>query len=77
MKNCYLFRTFIDLMTGMKTRAPEMRMVTIRGPSMRGAEVSTIKQSAAQKRVSRTHWVLVRGLRIRWILKKKHRLCRL
>lgn len=77
MKNCYLFRAFIDLMTGMKTRTPEMRMVTIRGPSMRGAEVSTIKQSAAQKRVSRTHWVLVRGLRIRWILKKKHRLCRL
>ncbi len=75
MKKCYLFLAFIDLMTGMKTKAPEMRMVTIRGPSTRGAEVSTMKQSAAQNRVSRTHWVLVRGLRIKWILKKKHRSC--
>ena len=64
MKKCYLFLAFIDLMTGMKTKAPEMRMVTIRGPSTRGAEVSTMKQSAAQNSVSRTHCVFVSGFRI-------------
>ena len=54
----------IDFPIGMKTKAPDMIMVTISGPSMRGDEVITIKHSAAQKRVRRTHWVLVSGFRI-------------
>lgn len=46
---------------GMKTRAPDMMMVTISGPSIWGDDVMTTKQSAAQNRVSRTHWVFVSG----------------
>ena len=45
----------MDFPIGMKTKAPDMIMVTISGPSMRGDEVITIKHSAAQKRVRRTH----------------------
>ena len=41
-----------------------MIMVTISGPSIRGEEVMTIKQRAAQNRVRSTHWVFVSGLRI-------------
>ena len=54
----------MDLPIGMKTRAPDMIMVTISGPSMRGEEVMTIKQRAAQNRVRSTHWVFVSGLRM-------------
>ena len=54
----------MDLPIGMKTRAPDMIMVTISGLSMRGEEVMTIKQRAAQNRVSSTHWVFVSGLRM-------------
>ena len=54
----------MDLPIGMKTRAPDMIMVTISGPSIRGEEVMTIKQRAAQNRVSSTHWVFVSGLRM-------------
>lgn len=45
----------MDFPIGMKTKAPDMIMVTISGPSMRGDEVITIKHRAAQKRVRRTH----------------------
>ena len=48
----------------MKTRAPDMIMVTISGPSIRGDDVMTTKHSAAQNRVSRMHWVFVSGFRI-------------
>lgn len=44
-----------------------MIMVTISGPSIRGDEVITIKQSAAQNIVSRTHCVLVSGFRMAYI----------
>ena len=54
----------MDLPIGMKTRAPDMIMVTISGPSIRGEEVMTIKQRAAQNRVRSTHWVFVSGLRM-------------
>jgi hypothetical protein len=50
-----------DLITGINTRAPEIRIITTRGPSMRGVEVRITKQSAAQNRVRMTHWVLVSG----------------
>ncbi|WP_375338090.1 hypothetical protein [Bacteroides sp. ET336] len=48
----------------MKTRAPDMIIVTISGPSIRGDDVMTTKQSAAQNSVSRTHCVFVSGFRI-------------
>ena len=51
-------------MTGIKTNAPEIRMVIISGPSIRDAEVRTMKQSAAQKSVRMTHCVLMSGCRI-------------
>ena len=57
-----------DLITGIKTRAPEIRIITTSGPSMRGAEVRITKQSAAQNRVRMTHWVLVSGFLIGCIL---------
>ena len=39
-------------------------MVIISGPSIRDAEVRTMKQSAAQKSVRMTHCVLLSGFRI-------------
>jgi len=48
-------------MTGINTRAPDNKMVTMSGPSMRGEEVSTRKQRAAQQRVSTMHWDWVSG----------------
>ncbi len=48
----------------MKTRAPDMIIVTISGPSICVEEVMTIKQRTAQNIVSSIHWVLVRGLRM-------------
>lgn len=59
--NAYLLLDFIDLVIGMKTNAPDIRMATISGPSMRGAVVSTKKQSKAQKRVRMMHWLWVSG----------------
>ncbi len=40
---------------GINTNAPEMRIVTMSGPSMRGADVNTKKQSKAQKMVRMMH----------------------
>jgi len=48
----------------MKTRAPDRMIVTMRGPSIRGEEVRTRKQRAAQHRVSSIHWVLLSGFRM-------------
>lgn len=53
MWKCYFFLR--DLTIGMNTRAPEIRMVMTSMPSMRGEEVRTIKQSAAQNKASTTH----------------------
>jgi hypothetical protein len=36
----------------------------MRGPSIRGEEVRTRKQRAAQHRVSSIHWVLLSGFRM-------------
>lgn len=54
----------MDLPIGMKTKAPDMIMVIISGPSILGEDVITIKQSAAQNIVSSIHWAFVRGLRM-------------
>ena len=48
----------------MKTRAPDIIMVTINGPSTFGEEVMTMKHSAAQNSVSSIHCVLFNGLRM-------------
>ena len=47
-----------------------MIMVTISGPSIRGDDVMTTKQSAVQNSVSRTHCVFVSGFRIAGFFKK-------
>lgn len=60
----YSLLLFIDFMTGMNTSAPEMIIMTIRGPSICGDDVMTRKQSAAQRRVSTTHWALLSGFRM-------------
>ena len=59
-----LCRFFNALTIGMNTNAPEMSMVRISMPSICGAEVRTMKQSAAQNKASTTHWAGVRGLRM-------------
>ena len=46
---------------GINTNAPEIRIATMSGPSIRGAEVNTKKQSKAQKRVRMMHCVWVSG----------------
>lgn len=51
----------MDFIIGMKTNAPDMRIMVTRGPSMRGEEVRIKKQSAAQNRVRIIHWVLLSG----------------
>ncbi len=67
MWKCYFFLR--DLTIGMNTRAPEIRMVMTSIPSMRGEEVRTMKQSAAQNKASTTHCERVSGLRIRGKIK--------
>lgn len=62
MWKCYFFLRAFKI--GMNTRAPEMRMVITSMPSIRGAEVSTMKQSAAQNKASATHCEEVSGFRI-------------
>ena len=51
--------------------------ISVSGPSIFGAEVSTMKQRAAQRRVSVMHCALLRGFRIvfkRWsVIKNEHR----
>ena len=49
----------------MKTRAPEIIIERISGPSTWGVEVITRKHKAAQKRVSKTIWLSVNGFFIR------------
>ena len=58
---------FIDLAIGINTKAPEMRSIVISGPSIRGEEVKTTKQRAAQNRVSMTLWVFVSGFLIAFV----------
>ena len=53
----YLFLLLRDLITGINTKAPDMRIIMTSGPSILGVEVSTKKQSAAQHKVSTTHCV--------------------
>ncbi len=43
-----------------------MTIITIKGPSICGEEVMTMKQSAAQSRMRVTHWELLRGFRMRF-----------
>ena len=49
---------------GMKTRAPDMIIVTMRGPSICVEDVMTMKHRDAQSIVSSTHWAFVNGLRM-------------
>ena len=41
-------------MTGIKTNAPEITIITTNGPFILGEEVSTKKQSATQSKVNTT-----------------------
>ena len=54
----------MDFMIGINTSAPDMMSISVSGPSIFGAEVSTMKQRAAQRRVSVMHCALLRGFRI-------------
>lgn len=65
-----VYRFFQDLterITGMNTKAPEIRIDTISGPSMRAAVVNTKAQILAHNRVRITHWERVSGFFIGWI----------
>ena len=56
-KKVYLFfQDLTERITGMNTRAPEIRMETISGPSMRAAVVNTRAQMLAHRSVRTTHW---------------------
>lgn len=49
---------------GINTKAPEMRIMRMSGPSILGVEVRTRKQRAVQQRVRMTHWVWLSGFLI-------------
>ena len=59
-----MFLFLSDLMTGINTKAPEMRIMRMSGPSIFGVEVRTKKHRAAQHRVRMTHWVWLSGFLI-------------
>ena len=49
---------------GINTKAPEISIMTMSGPSILGVEVRTRKHRAAQQRVRTTHWVWLSGFLI-------------
>ena len=51
------FFSSLTFMTGIKTNAPEITIITTNGPSILGEEVSTKKQSAAQSKVNATGFI--------------------
>ncbi len=59
-----MFLFLSDLMTGINTKAPEISIMTMSGPSILGVEVRTRKHKAAQQRVRTTHWVWLSGFLI-------------
>ncbi len=61
-KNIHFNLLLMDFIIGIKTKAPDMRIITMRGPSICGVEVRIKKQSIAQNRVSTIHCVLLSGL---------------
>lgn len=73
-----VYRFFHDLterITGMNTRAPEIRMETISGPSIRAAVVSTRAQMLAHSKVRTTHWERESGFFIGWYVKSRDSKC--
>lgn len=64
-----VYRFFQDLterITGMNTRAPEIKTETIKGPSIRAAVVNTRAQILAHSNVRMTHWERESGFFMGW-----------
>ena len=67
--NVYFFRLFIDFTIGMKTNAPDIRIVMMRGPSILVFDVMTIAHNATQNKAKMIHWLFDSGLRMIFVFK--------